>query len=165
MIKHSHFRLSIFCDEAGLSEVREHLAVSESNELVEFGTDEELSDQQRNQLVFSHHWHLNSPVGIEGCPTTRLEALVRAIEPFGDRLGTLDERFPRYIDVVYNVTPQHPHGILGEFDMYCTPAKLMPQLAAWNLDVHYETIWFNHPDWKTPSSSWWKRLKSRWMSK
>lgn len=43
------------------------------------------------------------------------------IEPFGDRLATLNERYSRSIDILYHNTPQHPHGTLGEFDMFCTP--------------------------------------------
>ncbi len=160
MTKYSHFRLSIVCDEAGLQEVQEHLDVPMSNELVDAGLDPEIHDP--SAVPFPYHWRLNSPLGAESGSPARFEALVDAIEPFGDRLATLDERFSRLIHILYHNTPQHPHGILGEFDMFCTPAKLMPQLAAWNVSVWYETMWFDHPDWESPRTGWWKRLTNRW---
>jgi hypothetical protein len=112
----------------------------------------------------SYTWVFNSPKDAETAdPTGRLLALADAIEPFGDRLLSLDTQFKRFIDVVYHVTPQHPHGITGEFDWFRMPASLMRRFVAWNLDVSYEAFWFNHPDWVSPTNQSLIRRVLRWF--
>jgi hypothetical protein len=94
-----------------------------------------------------------------GDPTARLWGLVDAIRPFSEQLVTLDERWKRWIDIVFHVTPQRAAGITGEFDWFRVPASVMKILGEWNLDVSYESFWFNHPDWKVPRRTWWSRLR------
>ncbi len=50
-------------------------------------------------------------------------------------------------DILYHITPQHARGVTGEFDWFRMPAELMRRYGAWDLDVSYESIWFDHPDW------------------
>jgi hypothetical protein len=96
----------------------------------------------------------------EANPTGRLFALADAIEPFGERLLSLEGQFHRFVDIVYHVTPQHPNGITGEFDWFQMPAALMRRLVSWNLDVSYEAFWFNHPDWESPTRrSWFSKFR------
>ena len=97
----------------------------------------------------THTWMLDSPLdATQGDPTTRLESLADAIEPIADKIVTLDDRFRRFFDIVYHVTPQHVGGISGEFDWFRCPADLMRRISGWNLDVSYEMFWFDHPDWE-----------------
>jgi len=112
----------------------------------------------------SYTWMFNSPKSAEEAdPTGRLSALADAIEPFGERLLSLDTQFKRFVDIVYHVTPQHPHGITGEFDWFRMPAVLMRRLAAWNLDVSYEAFWFDHPDWVSPTQRSWLQRVLPWF--
>ncbi|HTS16953.1 MAG TPA: hypothetical protein VMP11_05215 [Verrucomicrobiae bacterium] len=102
--------------------------------------------------MISSTWVFDSPKSAEAAdPTGRLVGLADAIKPFGERLLSLDTQFKRFVDVVYHVTPQHSNGINGGFDWLRLPAVLMRRFAAWNLDVSWETFWFNHPDWVTSS--------------
>ena len=84
----------------------------------------------------------------DGDPTSRLEALADAIEPFAERLDLPHLNVKCCIDIVYHVTPQHVGGITGEFDWFRCPAKLMSRISGWGLDVSYESFWFDHPDWQ-----------------
>ena len=97
-----------------------------------------------------------------GNPTARLIALLELIQPFGERLVSLDPRWDRWIDVLYHVTPQHPRGVTGEFDWFNLPTTSIKILANLNLSVSYETIWFDHPEWQRPRRSWWSRLWRQW---
>ena len=153
MIKYSHVRLMILCDEAGYDEVKLHLPVKPSNSKIE---------SEPPPTGLTHTWILDSPCDeTQGDPTTRLESLADAIEPFASDLIALDKRWRRFIDIVYHVTPQHVGGISGEFDWFRCPAGLMRRISGWNLDVSYEMFWFDHPDWKRLKYPWWQRWLKR----
>jgi hypothetical protein len=96
-------------------------------------------------------WMLDSPRShTDGDPTARLDALADLIEPFAARLPSLRPQFSPWIDIVYHITPQHPHGVTGEFDWLRMPAELMRRYSAWDLSISYESFWFDHPDWVPP---------------
>ena len=115
-------------------------------------------DKMKEQVHYT--WTLHAPMSAEqGDPTAHLWSLVEVIRPFADRLMALDERWKRWIDIVYHVTPQRADGIIGEFDWFRVPAAMMKELGAWNLDVSYEVFWFDHPEWQAPRRSWWRRAQ------
>ncbi len=88
-------------------------------------------------------------------PIERIHSLIETIEQFSERLLSLEERYERWIDVLFHVTPQHSHGIQGEFDWITFPHETMGRLSALKLTISYEAMWFDHPDWKLP---WYKRI-------
>jgi hypothetical protein len=151
MIKYSHVRLLILCDEKGVEEISQHLGI---------GPAEVKSSDSGNPppTGLTHVWCFDSPKSTDCEPTTRLESLADAIEPFADKLLSLDSRYPRFIDIVYHTTPQHVGGITGEFDWFRCPAPLMSRLGRWNLDLSYETFWFDHPEWERLRLPWWRRI-------
>jgi hypothetical protein len=154
MVTYSHVRLLILCDESGLDNIPQQLKIEAT------GTEKSQCFPPPKELT--HSWYLDSPIAAsDGNPTARLEALADAIEPFGDRLVSLDHRYKRFIDIVYHVTPQHVGGISGEFDWFSCPALLMSRISGWNLDLSYEAFWFDHPDWKRLKYPWWERLLRR----
>ena len=53
--------------------------------------------------------------------------------------------------VGYHAAPFTPNGFVGEFDSFNLPAAIARQLGEWNLDLAYEVIWHNHPDWRPPA--------------
>jgi hypothetical protein len=140
MIRYSYVRLMIHFEPGRSAEVSTHLGVQPSG-IIEPEPEDKCGT-----------WYLDSPKDIDSDPTARLHALADAIEPFADRLMSLDAKFHRGIDVLYHTTPQHSHGVTGEFDWFQMPAALMRRFSAWNLDLSYETIWFDHPDWKRPQT-------------
>ena len=151
MIKYSHVSLLILCDADGLKTIKDQLGVEPTE--VKFDPDEEPPP-----TGLTHAWRLDSPKGTEGDPTARLAALADLIEPFSDKLMALDSRFPRFIDIIYHVTPQHVGGITGEFDWFQCPAPLMKRISGWDLDVSYESFWFDHPDWVRLREPWWRQM-------
>lgn len=169
MIRYSHVSLLILCKtrpEADL--ITAHLGVQPSR--VREDKSQRWSKEAGHSEMVSYTWVFDSPKSAEDDdPTGRLLALSETIEPFSERLSTLDTQFKRFIDVVYHVTPQHASGITGEFDWFRMPALLMRRFAAWNLDVSYEAFWFNHPDWVSPIrrsffqqvAQWLRRLKTK----
>ena len=146
MIKYSHVRLLILCNSDDVEKINSHLGVDPT---------EVKSDDGKN---FTHTWCLDSPMNADGDPTARLAALAEAIEPFADKVVSLDSKFPRFIDIVYHVTPQHVGGITGEFDWFRCPAQLMGKISGWNLDVSYETFWFDHPEWERLKLPCWRQF-------
>jgi len=105
------------------------------------------NDGQMQESV-EYVWMFDSPKShTDGDPTARLYALADAIEPFAFRLPEIQAKSKPWIDIIYQVTPQHPHGITGEFDWFRLPAELMRRYGAWDLSVSYEAFWFDHPDW------------------
>jgi hypothetical protein len=151
MIKYSHVRLYILSDRGGVDEISQKLDVGPSGLVFD-------PDAKPPPTGLTHHWFLNSPMGAEGDPTARLAALLDLIEPFGNALLGLDDRYPRWIDIVYHITPQHVGGITGEFDWFRCPASLMAKMSQWNLNLSYETFWFDHPEWKRIRLPWWRRI-------
>lgn len=152
MIRYSHVSLLILCDAQGVDIITKHLGHSPTR--VDHDPQEE---PQPGSLT--HTWRIDSPLShTEANPTGRLEALVTAIEPFCQQLQTLDPAYRPFVDIVYHVTPQLLGGITGEFDWFQLPASLIRRLAAFNLDVSYESFWFDHPEWERIREPWWKRL-------
>lgn len=152
MILRSHVSLLILCDAEGVGNITLHLEKSPDrveDNVAELGPD----------VAFTHTWILDSPLShAEANPTGRLKALVDVIEPYREKLLTLDPKYPLSVDIVYHITPQHAHGITGEFDWFSLPASLIKRLAALDLKVSYESFWFDHPEWKRPRLPWWRRL-------
>lgn len=151
MIKYSHVSLLILSDAEGLKTINKELGIEPS----EVKHD---SDEEPPPTGLTHTWKLDSPKGTEANPTERLAALADLIEPFADKLTALDSRFPRFIDIVFHVTPQHVGGITGEFDWFQCPASLMKRISGWDLDVSYESFWFDHPDWERLREPWWRQM-------
>ena len=148
MIRYSHVSLMIPCAAESAATITSGLGVQPTRIREEklYVREAGSSEQQ-----IWHAWMLDSPkTHTEGDPTVRLYALADAIEPFGSRLETLRPQFRAWIDIVYHITPQHPRGLKGEFDWFRMPAELMRRYAAWDLDVSYESFWFDHPDWVRP---------------
>jgi hypothetical protein len=146
MIKYSHVSLLIPCDLEDSTTVTTVLGVTPSRiqETKTWGT----HGKEEMQECIDYTWTLDSPLShIEGDPTARLYALAETIEPFGARLHTLDPQFKGWIDIVYHITPQNSHGITGEFEWFRMPADLMRRYGEWNLNISYESFWYDHPDW------------------
>jgi hypothetical protein len=150
MIRYSHVSLSILCNTRQDADfVTAHLGTQPSQ--VRESKSHRLSKKTGREERTHFSWSLDSPKSAEQAdPTGRLWALANAIEPFGERLLSLDAQFHRHASVIYHLTPQQPTGIAGEFNWLWMPAALMRRFTAWNLDVSYEVIWFNHPDWVKP---------------
>jgi hypothetical protein len=152
MIRYSHVSLLILCDAAGVDIISTHLGCVPSR--VDHDPKGEVP-----KTGLTHIWRLDSPLGhSDADPTVRLEALVTVIEPFGDRLLSLDPAYRPFVDIVYHVTPQRLGGITGEFDWFRLPAPLIRRLASFNIDVSYESFWFDHPDWRRIRQPWWHRF-------
>lgn len=157
MIKYSHVALIIQLKDDSIGKVvTDHLGIQptriqESKSQVNNG-----DDTFREEISYS--WHLDSPKDENFDPTERLGTLMDLIRPVSSKVKSLDSSYSRWIDILFHVTPQHPHGVLGEFDWFRMPAVFMKELGEWNLDVSYESIWFNHPDWKTPKQNIIKKI-------
>ena len=156
MIRYSRVSLLIPCELSDAALITEHLGVSPSEVAASTETARR-SDGTMTEEV-KHAWTLHAPMTADqGDPTARIWSLVEVIRPFANRLVGLDTRWNRWIDVLYHVTPQRAGGINGEFDWFRVPAGMMKLLAEWNLDISYESFWFDHPDWQAPRRSWWRR--------
>lgn len=152
MIKYSHVSLLILCKAEGVDIISAHLGCNPSRI-------DHVSQEGVPKTGLTHTWRLDSPLGhSDANPTSRLEALVTMIEPFAERLLTLDTAYQPFVDIVYHVTPQHLGGIMGEFDWFSLPAPLIRRLASFNIDVSYESFWFDHPEWKRIRQPWWRRI-------
>ena len=159
MIRYSHVSLLIPCDAESAATVTELLGVQPTR-VRESKTQSAKLDGGGWEEHIHHTWMLDSPKShTDGDPTARLYALADAIEPFASRLPSLRPRFSPFVDIIYHVTPQHPHGVTGEFDWFRMPAELMRRYSAWDLSVSYESFWFDHPDWIRPQpQGWWSRI-------
>jgi hypothetical protein len=158
MIRYSYVSLIIPCDAQSAVTITEILGVQPTR-VREYKSWGHREDGDREELLH-HSWELDSPKSHTDCnPTERLAALADVIEPFASRLPNLRPQFRAWVDILYHITPQHARGVTGEFDWFRVPAELMRRYGAWDLDVSYETIWFDHPDWVSPARrSWWGRL-------
>jgi hypothetical protein len=168
MIRYSHVSLLIPCDSVSAATITAALGV-EPTRVRESKMHVRATDGSMQERVH-HTWMFDSPKShTDGDPTARLYALADAIEPFAARLPSIQAEYKPFVDIVYHVTPQHPHGITGEFDWFRMPAELMRRYSAWDLSVSYETFWFNHPDWKFKRRGWLSRIvesfRSRWPNK
>jgi hypothetical protein len=149
MIRYSHVSLLIPCAIENGATITSLLGVQPTRirESKSQGQREDGSWQESTHYT----WMLDSSKShLDGDPTARLYALADIIEPFAARLPSLRPQFTPWIDIVYHVTPQHPHGVTGEFDWLRMPAELMRRYSAWDLGISYESFWFNHPDWMRP---------------
>jgi hypothetical protein len=82
------------------------------------------------------------------------------------RLGLPDEAHAYFYIARVHITPQHCHGITGEFDWFRMPAELMRRLAAWNLNMSYESFWFDHPEWsRSRRPGFFGRILQGWRSR
>jgi hypothetical protein len=116
--------------------------------------------------MISFTWMFDSPKGPEETdPTGRLFALADAVEPFGNQLLSLDAKFRSYVDILYHLTPQRPNRITGEFEWFQMPATLMRRFVNWNLDISYETIWFDHSDSENSVHRTWLQKASNGLRK
>lgn len=157
MIRYSRVSLLIPCELADAAQITERLGVSPSEVAESRPMIRQHDDTMKEQVC--HTWSLHAPMTAEqGDRTARLWSLVEVIRPFADRLVALDGKWNRWIDIVYHVTPQRAGGITGEFDWFRVPATMMKLLGEWNLDVSYESFWFDHPEWKAPRRAWWQRV-------
>lgn len=163
MIRYSHVSLLISLKtKADADLVTAHLGVQPSR--VRENTLKRWSKEEGHSESVAYSWMLDSPKSAEEAdPTGRLSALADIIEPFGERLLSLDPQFRGFVDILYHVTPQHSAGITGEFDWFRMPAVLMRRYVTWNLDVSYEAFWFNHPDWVNPSKGNWLQRTFRFL--
>lgn len=163
MIRYSHARLMISCKARDDAQVIDEALETDSGEVLEFKSQESTEEGGWIDRI-SYTWILDSPLGHgDGDAESRLTALADMIEPFSERLSQLRPRFDPWIDVVYHITPQHPHGVTGEFDWLRIPASVMRRFGAWDLSLSYETFWFDHPDWSLRSQSWWSRIRSMFV--
>ncbi len=152
MIRYSHVSLRILCDAKGADIISRHLGCLPSR--IDYDPNEEIP-----VTGLTHAWRIDSPLGHEdGDPTARLEALVSTLEPYGKQLLTLGTAYPAWVDIIYHVTPQRADGITGEFDWFRLSAALIRRLAALNLEVSYESFWFDHPEWERTREPWWHRV-------
>ena len=160
MIKYSHVSLLIPCTADNAATITMLLGVQPTR------VREEKSQAQREgggwEEHIHHSWMLDSPKNhTDGNPTARLYALADVIAPFASRLPSLQPQFRPWIDIIYHVTPQNSHGVFGEFDWFQMPADLMRRYGEWELNVSYESFWFDHPDWRQPKQQgWWARMKA-----
>jgi hypothetical protein len=165
MIRYSHVSLLIPCDSVSAATITAALGV-EPTRIRESKSQVRAADGNFQERVH-HTWMFDSPKShTDGDPTVRLHALADAIEPFAARLPSIQAEYKPFVDIVYHVTPQHPHGITGEFDWFRMPAELMRRYGAWDLTVSYETFWFSHPDWKFKRRGWLSKIlesfRHRW---
>jgi hypothetical protein len=158
MIRYSHVSLLVPCDAENAATVTELLGVQPT--IVRESKTQSWREDAGWEESTNYTWTLDSPMShTEGDPTARLYALAEVIEPFASRLPDLRLKFSAWVDIVYRVTPQHPHGVSGEFDWFRMPADLMRRFGAWDLDVSYESFWFDHPDWVRPDrQGWWSKM-------
>jgi hypothetical protein len=165
MIRYSHVSLLILCDSDSAATITAQLGV-EPTRIRESKSRTRAADGGWQENV-DYTWMFDSPKShTDGDPTARLYALADAIEPFAARLPSIRPQFKPWVDIVYHVTPQHPHGVTGEFDWFQMPAELMRRYSAWDLSVSYESFWFDHPDWIRSKRRGWlsgifKSLRSR----
>src|ERR1051326_4763664 len=124
MIRYSHVSLLIPCDTNGAAAITSALGVQPTR--VRESRTQAQGDDGSWQESTHHTWMLDSPKShADGDPTARLCALADIIEPFAAHLQSLRPQFYPWVDIVYHITPQHPHGITGEFDWFRMAADLM----------------------------------------
>jgi hypothetical protein len=159
MIRYSNVSLMILCDAESAATITATLGVQPT--CVRENKSQHRRDDDSWEERTHYAWMLDSPMShTDGDPTARLYALADIIEPFADRLSSLPPEFHRWIDILYHVTPQYPHGVSGEFDWFRMPVQLMRRFSAWDLSISYEMFWFDHPDWVNPKRrNWWSRIK------
>jgi hypothetical protein len=121
MIRYSHVSLLIPCDAESGAIITAQLGVQPSS--VRESKTQISKPEGGWEEHTDHTWTFDSPKSHNDCdPTARLYALADVIEPFASRLPSIRPQFRPFVDIVYHVTPQHRHGITGEFDCFeCQP--------------------------------------------
>ena len=151
MVKYSHVSLIIPLEEPTGSEVTTYLGISPSQIRESKGSYRTPAGEMESRVSYS--WVLHSPKDQTFQLTARLEALVAAITPFSEKLVSLDPSYHRWIDIVYQITPQGPtkrQSVLVEG--FHVPHGTFKKLGAWNLSISYETLYFDElPHWKNSS--------------
>jgi hypothetical protein len=143
MVKDSEVALIISLKEPTGSGVTTHLGVSPTQIRESKGSSRTPAGEMESRVFYS--WVLHSPKDQTFQLTARLEALVAAITPFSERLVSLDPSYRRWIDIVYQITPQEPtkrQSVLVEG--FHVPHGTFKKLGAWNLSISYETFYFDH---------------------
>ncbi len=141
MIRYSHVSLLIPCDANSATTITAALGVQPTR-IRESRTQGQGDDGSWHETTH-HTGTLDSPKShTDGDPTARLYALADIIEPFASHLPSLRPQFDPWVDIVYHVTPQHPHGVTGEFDWFRMPAELMRRLSAWDLSISVTPVEF-----------------------
>jgi hypothetical protein len=159
MIRYSHVALIIPLEDSSGEAVTKHLGIVPTGVRESKG----LRSSSAGVLVphTSYCWFLDSKKDASYQPIERIHTLLEEIEPFADRLLTLDSKYRRWVDMVFHAVPQHPHGIMGEFDWLSLPADTMARISRLQLMLSYEVFWFDHPDWRLPwHKRLWRKIKS-----
>jgi len=165
MIRYSHVSLIITCDTTAEADaITAHLGVQPSR-IRESKLQSWSKEKGRGEMI-SWSWMFDSPKGhTEADVPERLWTLAEAIEPFAERLRTLKSPHKPWVDVIYHNTPQHPHGVTGEFHWFRMPVEIMRRLSNWDLSVSYEVFWFDHPDWVRPQRKGWFDRCIQWFQR
>jgi hypothetical protein len=163
MIRYSHVSLVVLCDTAAEADaVTTHLGVQPTR--IRESKAQSWCPKGGHGEKVSWSWTFDSPKShTEADVPERLWTLAEAIAPFAERLRTLKSAREPWVDVVYHNTPQHPHGITGEFHWFRMPVEIMRRFSVWDLSISYEVFWFDHPDWVSPKRSGWFRRFSQWI--
>jgi hypothetical protein len=150
MIRYSHVSLIILCETAAEAEaITVHLGVQPSR--VRESKSQSWSKEKGRAELISWCWMLDSPKShTDADVPERLWKLAEVVEPIAEQLRTLKSAHKPWVDVVYHNTPQHPHGITGEFNWLRMPVETMRRFSNFDLSISYEVFWFDHPDWKKP---------------
>lgn len=161
MIRYSHVSLVVPCNAESAEDITSILGIQPTRVREETA---QIKHDNGWRDCTAYTWMLDSPLcHTDGEPTERLKALADTIEPVAARLPLLRPRFQPWIDIVYHTTPQHPHGVTGEFDWFRLSAELMRRYGGWELNISYEVFWFDHPNWHRPTpGGWFHRLLNRW---
>ncbi len=154
MVRYSHVALTILVEDPGGKEVSQYLGVLPTCVRESKGFRRNRSEAPLEAYT-SYTWSFDSKKDISHQPIVRIHALLDEVELFSERLLSLDAKYHRWIDMLFHVTPQHSHGITGEFDWLSLPPKTMERIAKLQLSLSYEVFWLDHPDWRLP---WHKRL-------
>ena len=161
MIRYSHVALLFVCEtSAEAHSITTQLGAQPTR--VEESKVQTWSKEEGHRENASWTWVLDSPKTAAADVPDRLWALADLIEPFAHRLPALKATHKPWIDVLFHNTPQHPHGITGEFFWLQMPVEIMRRFSHWDLRISYEVIWFDHPDWVEPKPrNWLSRMLRR----
>ncbi|MGJ8640446.1 MAG: DUF4279 domain-containing protein [Opitutaceae bacterium] len=157
MIKYSHIALIIPLQSEDGRDVTNHLELEPSQIRESKGSS--WSETEGRKEHTSYSWMLESELNADHRPIDRIHNLLEQIESQKENILSLDKKYSRWIDVLFHVTPQRPHGVTGEFDWITLPHQTMRRMSDLELSISYESIWFNHPDW---NRSWlWKAFNRK----
>ncbi|HEY3446052.1 MAG TPA: DUF4279 domain-containing protein [Myxococcales bacterium] len=159
MLLYSHVALLISLDTAEgpeADDVSHHLGLAQTQ--VRRIETVSLSPEGTRKTQVSRIWQLDSPKDATCAAHDRLVALLDKIEPHTQQVRALDPKHRPWLDLLFHVTPQHSSGITGEFGLFMMSRDVVSRVAALDLSISHETIWYDHPDWGLP---WYRRLLRR----